>query len=548
MRKFSKSLIVVAGLVCVFLSVWPQAVWAQGGDTCEDAAVIPALPYSDAGSTVGANNNYNEVCPDDPFYPYAPDVVYSYTPVVNEAVDISLCDSDYYTKLYVYENICGTPDSGTQIACNIEGCGSNPPKSLITGLSLTAGSTYYIIVDGVGNQGGAYQLDVISSSAVVGACCDGAMGICQDGVAQANCTGRFAADTLCADLDPPCGSSSMLECPAGTLFGQPPYGSNDPWSGPFSEAGIGGLVYENFTGVTGPICDIHWWGFQLNPSTFESCIESDPTFEIVFYEDNAGQPGSAVCSYEVTADVIPTGMFYNLIGLIQLNYYSVSNLSPCCLLTDGWVSITGKGDTDCGFLWITSGTGDGISWFGGGGTQNMDFSLCLTGNAPDIRVEPLSFNDACPQDPYSNFTIYNDGTSTLQVTAIDVPAWVLGISPALPYSISPAGSQPVTVELDCCHCAGRGQLQVYSNDPDESPYPNAVFVNLNIIDGDLDSDCSVQLCDFSHFASHWLQNSCVSPTWCGYADITQNGSVGFEDLAVFVMNWLEELPLEGCQE
>jgi len=37
-----------------------------------------------------------------------------------------------------------------------------------------------------------------------GACCDSAAGICEDNVLQSQCTARFAPDTLCADLDPPC--------------------------------------------------------------------------------------------------------------------------------------------------------------------------------------------------------------------------------------------------------------------------------------------------------------------------------------------------------
>jgi hypothetical protein len=39
-----------------------------------------------------------------------------------------------------------------------------------------------------------------------GACCDDVSGICNDNVLQDSCSGRFAVDTLCADLDPPCGT------------------------------------------------------------------------------------------------------------------------------------------------------------------------------------------------------------------------------------------------------------------------------------------------------------------------------------------------------
>ncbi|UCE66690.1 MAG: hypothetical protein JSU85_01340 [Candidatus Zixiibacteriota bacterium] len=37
-----------------------------------------------------------------------------------------------------------------------------------------------------------------------GACCDDTLSICEDNVLQSQCTARFAPDTLCVDMDPPC--------------------------------------------------------------------------------------------------------------------------------------------------------------------------------------------------------------------------------------------------------------------------------------------------------------------------------------------------------
>ena len=56
----------------------PPAVPRQGGDTIEDAAVIPGLPYSNTGTTAGYNNDYDEGCPYSTSI--SPDVVYSFTP------------------------------------------------------------------------------------------------------------------------------------------------------------------------------------------------------------------------------------------------------------------------------------------------------------------------------------------------------------------------------------------------------------------------------------------------------------------------------------
>jgi hypothetical protein len=55
----------------------------------------------------------------------------------------------------------------------------------------------------------------LTCEAVTGACCDDETGICEDGVPAEQCPAplRFAADTLCADLSPPCGG-----CPQAVIY------------------------------------------------------------------------------------------------------------------------------------------------------------------------------------------------------------------------------------------------------------------------------------------------------------------------------------------
>ncbi len=127
----------------------------QGGDTIGTATVIPALPYSDSGTTAGRFDDYDEVCPYSGSI--APDVVYKYVATSSINVDIDLCNSSYDTKVYVY-------DAGLNlIACNDdfyfgEPCGEYVSK--IESLTLQSGTTYYIIVDGYGNASGNYSLEV----------------------------------------------------------------------------------------------------------------------------------------------------------------------------------------------------------------------------------------------------------------------------------------------------------------------------------------------------------------------------------------------------
>lgn len=101
--------------------------------------------------------------------------------------------------------------------------------------------------------------------------------------------------------------------------------------------------------------------------------------------------------------------------------------------------------------------------------------------------------------------------------------------------------------MECCYCAGRGQLVIHSDDPDESPYPAGVFIKLNVTDDDIDDDCDVDMQDFSTFAHCWQDTGCSSPDWCENSDIDQDGDVDLGDLADFAASWLQEPVLYGCQ-
>ncbi len=315
----------------------------EGGDTCADATVITALPFADTGNTCAFTDDYDEACPYTGST--SPDVVYEYTPTADIVVDISLCNdgTDYDTKLYVYEGGC----PGTVVACNDDACSSPQFASYVsevTGVALTGGTTYYIVVDGYGGSCGNYAITV------------------NEGV------------------PPPPGP----ECPADALFGQDATSPDGGWTAGTSEVNVNGsnyLRYEDFSGVTGQICDIHWWGLNLvNTGSWMGCTDSDPQFEIKFYEDNGGQPGAEVASYVVTPIQTLTGLQY---AGFDLYSFDVPSLSPCVTLANGWVSIQGLGDADCWFLWMSSGeTGSGLSYFDDGTglqTQDFDLSLCLTG-------------------------------------------------------------------------------------------------------------------------------------------------------------------------
>ncbi len=55
---------------------------------------------------------------------------------------------------------------------------------------------------------------------------------------------------------------------------------------------------------------------------------------------------------------------------------------------------------------------------------------------------------------------------------------------------------------------------------------------------DLNGDCFVDMEDLAVFASEWLRTGCVTPDWCGGADMDTTGEVGLSDLAKQVSQWL----------
>jgi subtilisin-like proprotein convertase family protein len=127
------------------------------GDNCANALPL-TVPGSVDGNTCTFANDYDAVCD---YASSAPDVVYSYTPAVDQSVTFSLCQgtTNYDTKLYVFAGTC----SGTPIACNDDAC-ANPPLfnsawiSRLDCVPLTAGTTYFIVVDGYNTGCGNYTL------------------------------------------------------------------------------------------------------------------------------------------------------------------------------------------------------------------------------------------------------------------------------------------------------------------------------------------------------------------------------------------------------
>lgn len=123
----------------------------QGGDNIGSAFVINSLPFEDAGTTVGYNNDF-ELSSCGGFG--GPDVVYAFTPDRNMYVNIHMCGSQFYTVLFVYVN-----DTTNLLLCNsfYDFC---MPSGGVDNLLMETGNTYYIVVDGYYTSQGNYNFEI----------------------------------------------------------------------------------------------------------------------------------------------------------------------------------------------------------------------------------------------------------------------------------------------------------------------------------------------------------------------------------------------------
>ncbi len=258
--------------ICIVAAVvWCAApLLADGGDTCAQATVIAAIPFSDTASTVGFAHDYDETCPYNE--PGSEDVVYSYTPTADACVDITLCDGSYYdTKLYVYENECQDPNDGQDpYACNDDACSSpffpDPYVSRLPGVMLTAGNTYYIVIDGYQGAAGIYVMDI--TECPTGACC--LEEVCQATNNELECTALdgtwFEGETCPSYVCPiPCPEDTLM-----ILIRTDNWAEETTWE--LYEQG-GGLVAAD-----GPLqygSTLHEW---------RVCLESAKCYDFIIYD------------------------------------------------------------------------------------------------------------------------------------------------------------------------------------------------------------------------------------------------------------------------
>ncbi len=129
----------------------------QGGDDISSATVIAAMPYTDNGTTVGYADDYEEDCAGEGVQGFA-DVVYEYTSPDSGLLNVDVCNSDYFARLWLYRT-----NADTLVACNrFHSSCLTPPRAALVDVLLDSASTYYIVIDGdnlLGDGEGTYDLN-----------------------------------------------------------------------------------------------------------------------------------------------------------------------------------------------------------------------------------------------------------------------------------------------------------------------------------------------------------------------------------------------------
>ncbi|MHC4911131.1 MAG: hypothetical protein ACYTF9_15600, partial [Planctomycetota bacterium] len=263
---------------------------------------------------------------------------------------------------------------GAGLDCIDDPCGAGIGACCLGGACETVPESTCLSSGGIWLGSGA---NCTLDPCVPGACCT--PGDCQDAVIfQCNSIGGiFVEGNACADE----GCEIEDACPGDSLDGLPPDGP-DLFTAYTSEQAAGFIRYEDFSGVTGSIERLRWWGLDLVLAGGDPIECEDPAFQVTFHADQAGQPGPPVCAYTLTATVLPTGILYQ--GA-ELNRYDVVLPEPC-VLVNGWVSIVGVGDANCWFLWMSSTGGNDLHWCDGCSAeqQGEDLAVCLLGTFGDV--------------------------------------------------------------------------------------------------------------------------------------------------------------------
>jgi hypothetical protein len=376
----------------------------QGGETIATATVIASLPYSDNGTTIGHLNDYGGDC--EYGTSTAPDVVYSYTPAADGAIDVSLCHdaTNYDTKLFIFDT--PTPVDGDEIACNDDFCSTisypDPYVSEVSGVPVTGGTTYYIVVDGYGTSAGTYEISVIGGTFIPPPPNDDCIGAT---VVSGPFPQTVTGTTLGATVDCP----GLLNWNAVWYAVTLPYATNNltvDWCGTENMVEVGVVYY-----TTCPVVCANYVLYTSN--TWQFC-------------DTPTGPETALTSFLSIPG--PTTIYYPAYSTPQMDHVLTFNVTE--------VAGPGCGNTDLGLITPTTtsqsapyAAGDSYYWsFNATATNLYTFSSCGAGEDTYLRIYDNSGTLVAENDDYGPHCATAEASLDYLATAsglyyVSIAAW-----------------------------------------------------------------------------------------------------------------------------
>jgi hypothetical protein len=278
--------------VCVYGDACLEGVChpAPVGDTCLDPFVIPSAPHTVAGDTSGFHGEMSYAPGECPGMTLgwgagSKDVVYAFEPTAQDLYTLTL-DATFDSTLYVVTDCQDV--SGSCLAADDQ----HPTMETIN-VWMYPGTTYFIVVDGYGNQSnveGPYSLSI--ASACVPHCkfkeCgpDGCGGSC----------GECEGFSVCSD-EGLCESQEGNSCDTPFLIGALPFSAEGDSSDSTNLMGVPYDACPDETAVRGPVSAEEVWSYTPTESGVYTAL-LDSTFPAVLYTLTDCAQFTTECFYE----------------------------------------------------------------------------------------------------------------------------------------------------------------------------------------------------------------------------------------------------------
>ncbi len=161
------------------------------------------------------------------------------------------------------------------------------------------------------------------------------------------------------------GSRDLMLCPEGSLFSIPPVSPNNGYTSTLS---AGYKCYQSFSGVTGNISSVTFWGIFSSYT-----LPASPVPFLIELRQPGGTPGAVVTT--VTASILPVNTGQILLGSYQIGQFTVE--VPSTALAAGWLSVQFTSSPI--FYWLNTMSGSGFPAMQNTLTLTERLAMCLGG-------------------------------------------------------------------------------------------------------------------------------------------------------------------------